>query len=201
MGDRKSCPSASALDSQTKNLVQALSLWEMLEYRPDFLLYPLDHQYTQRNLRLSSLKGLDYQRARCLADSCDRHGEFYLLLAQQNKCKTWYNDEGGEADMTRRTYLDNVRSLEGFVLSNETVNVDKSTLLVPINYHDRNPDYRGGGEYMGNSHAEMEENYEDMVRSLKSMQRDHHKHDDSNDGYLMTGACYCSGRIHSRPSL
>ncbi|KAH8752277.1 hypothetical protein F5883DRAFT_351430, partial [Diaporthe sp. PMI_573] len=59
MDCRSSCLSASALDSQIENLVEALSSWEKLEYRRDFLLYPLDHQYTLRNLRLSSLKGLD----------------------------------------------------------------------------------------------------------------------------------------------
>jgi uncharacterized protein (DUF1684 family) len=79
---------------------------------------------------------------------------------------------GGEEDKTRRTYLDNVSSLEGFELSNETVDIDKSALLVSINYYDRDPDYRAGGEYMGNQHLEIEENYEDMVSSLKSMQRD-----------------------------
>ena len=159
--------SASVLDSQIQNLVEALSLWETLQYPPDLLLYPLDHQYTPRNLRLSSLKGIDYQRARCLADSCDRHGGFYPLLAQLDKYKRWPNDEDGESDMTRRRYLHHVCSLEGFELSPLQVDIDKTSLLSSISY-DRDPDFRHGGEYMGNQHGEIEETYSDMVSDATS---------------------------------
>ncbi|KAH8744688.1 hypothetical protein F5883DRAFT_654985 [Diaporthe sp. PMI_573] len=154
--------SASVLDSQIQSLVEALSPWETLQYPPDFLVYPLDHQYTLRNLRLPSLKGLDYQRARCLADSCDRHGEFYLFLAQLDKYNCWPNDEDGESNMTRRTYLHHVCSLEGFELSPLEVDIDRTSLLDSINY-EREPDFRGGGEYMGNQHEDIEETYSDMV--------------------------------------
>jgi hypothetical protein len=158
------------LDSQTESLVEALSSWEKLASPPKFLVHPLNHQYTLRNLRLSSLKGLDYQRARCLADSCDRHGEFYLFLAQLDKYKSWPNDEEGECNQTRRRYLHHVCSLEGFELSPIEVDIEKTSLLASINY-EREPDFRGGGEYWGNQHNDMEETYSDMVRFLKSKQR------------------------------
>ncbi|KAF2785805.1 hypothetical protein K505DRAFT_261308 [Melanomma pulvis-pyrius CBS 109.77] len=162
--------SASVLDSQIQSLVQVLSHWETLQYPPDFLVYPLDHQYTLRNLRLSSLKGLDYQRARCLADSCDRHGKFSLFLAQLDKYKRWPNDEDGKFNMTRRTYLQHVCSLEGFELSPLETDIDRTSLLDSINY-EREPDFRGGGEYMGNQHEDMEETYSDMVIFPMSNQR------------------------------
>ncbi len=142
----------------------------MLQCPPDFLVYPLNHQYTPRNLCLSSLKGLDYQHARCLADSCDRHGKFYLFLAQLDKFKCWPNDEDGESNMTRRRYLHHVCSLEGFELSPFEVDIDKTSLLNSIDY-ERDPDFRGGGEYLGNQHGEIEETYSDMVSFLKSKQR------------------------------
>lgn len=159
----ESGPSASVLDSQTQNLVEALSAWEMLQSPPDFLVYSLDHGYTPRNLRLSSLKGLDYQRARCLADSCDRHGEFMLFLAQLDKYKRWPNDEDGESNITRRTYLHRVCSLEGYELTPLKVDIKRKSLLDSIDY-DRDPDFRGGGEYMGNQHQDIEETYSNMVR-------------------------------------
>jgi len=162
--------SASVLDSQIQSLVEALSTWERLPNPPDFLVYPLDHQYTPRNLRLSSLKGLDYQRARCLADSCDRYGESYLFLAQLDKCKIWPNDEDGESNMARQRYLYHVCSLEGFELSPLEVDINKTSLLSSISY-DRDPDFRGGGEYIGNQHGEIEETYSDMVSFLKPKQR------------------------------
>lgn len=157
--------SASVLDSQIQSLVETLSSWEMLQYPPDFLVYPLNHQYTPRNLRLSSLKGLDYQRARCLADSCDRHGKFYLFLAQLELW--WPNDESGESDTNCRRYLYHVCSLEGFELSPFEVDIDKTSLLKSINYN-RNPDLRVGGKYTGNEHAAIEETYSDTVSFPKS---------------------------------
>lgn len=158
------------LDSQIQSLVEALSPWETLQYPPDFLVYPLDHQYTPRNLCLSSLKGLDYQHARCLADSCDRHGKFYLFLAQLDKYRCWPNDEDGRSNLTRRTYLHHVCSLEGFELSPLEVDIDRTSLLDSINYK-RDPDFRAGGEYMGNQHEDIEETYSDMVSFLMSKQR------------------------------
>jgi hypothetical protein len=158
------------LDSQIQNLVKALSPWETLQYPPDFLAYPLDHQYTPRNLRLSSLKGLDYQRVRCLANSCDRHGGFYLFLAQLDKYRSWPNDEEGESNMTCRKYLHHVCSLEGFELSPLEVEIHKTSLLDSISY-ERDPDFRAGGEYMGNQHGEIEETYSDMVSFLRSKHR------------------------------
>ena len=161
---------ASVLDSQIQSLVESLSLWETLPDPPDFLVYPFDHQYTRRNLCLSSLKGLDYQHARCLADSCDRQGKFYLFLAQLHKHQSWPNDEDGESHMRRWRYLHHVCSLEGFELSPLEVDIDGTSLLKCPNY-ERNPDFRIGGEYMGNRHGEIEETYSDMVSFLTSKQR------------------------------
>lgn len=155
-------PSASVLDSQIQRLVEALSAWETLQDPPGFCVYPLDHQYTLRNVRLPSLKGLDYQRARCLADSCDRHGKFYLFLAQLDNRQCWPNDDEGISNLTRQTWLRHVYSLEGFELSPLMVRIDRTALLDSINY-EREPNCRGGGDYVGNSYLDIEETYSDMV--------------------------------------
>ncbi|KAL7938209.1 hypothetical protein V8C35DRAFT_330199 [Trichoderma chlorosporum] len=154
--------SASVLDSQIQSLVEALSLWETLQYPPDFLVYPLDHEYEPGNLRLSNLKGLDYQRARCLADSCDQHGEFYLFLAQLDKYLNWPNDNAGKSELICRRYLRHVCSLEGFELSPLKVSINKASLLEDINY-ERDPSFRAGGDNLNTFHMRIEEIYSDMV--------------------------------------
>ncbi|KAM5365756.1 hypothetical protein ACJZ2D_010825 [Fusarium nematophilum] len=162
---KSSCPSASVLDSQIERLVNALSSWENLQSPPDFLTYPLDHQYTPRNLRLSSLKGKDYQHARYLADSCARHGRFYLFLAQLEMYDSWPNCEEGENEWnhTRGMYLHHVCNLEGFEVSPLQGNIAETSLLCPISYDQRDPDTRAGGDYLGNQHADIEETYSDTV--------------------------------------
>ncbi|KAI5861418.1 hypothetical protein GGS23DRAFT_576737 [Durotheca rogersii] len=111
-----SCPSASALESQTERLVQVLSQWHDQEPMPGFLAYPLDHQYTAKYLGLTHLKGHDYQRARHVAASCARHGRFYLFLAHVEVTKYWGNDEDGDLDCRYERSLCNVSNLEGVVI-------------------------------------------------------------------------------------
>jgi hypothetical protein len=72
--------------------------------------------------------------------------------------------------MTRRTYLHHVCSLEGFELSPFEVGIDKNSLLDSISY-ERDPNFRAGGEFLGNQHGDIEETYSDMVSFLKSKQR------------------------------
>lgn len=164
-------PSASGLVSQTQSLVEALSTRKTLEYPPGFLIYPLEHQYTARNLCLSGLKGVDLQRVRCLANSCDRHGESYLFLAQFDKLEIWDNCKGDESDVTDQRYLSHVCTLDGFELSTADVPVDETSLLKSISYDGRDPDSRFGGEYLGNEQPDLEETYSDTVSSLKPKQR------------------------------
>lgn len=160
-------PSASGLVSQTQSLVEALSTRKTLEYPPGFLIYPLEHQYTARNLCLSGLKGVDLQRVRCLANSCDRHGESYLFLAQFDKLEIWDNCEGDESDVTDQRYLLHICTLDGFELSTEDVPVDEISLLKSISYDGRDPDSCVGGKYLGNQQPDLEETYSDTVSSLK----------------------------------
>jgi hypothetical protein len=148
--------------------VEALSIRKTLEHPPGFLIYPLEHQYTKRNLCLSGLKGIDMQRVRYLANCCDRHGESYLFLAQFDKLKIRDNCNGEESD---ERYLLNVCTLDGLRLSTADVSVDEISLLKSISYNGRLPDSRTGGEYLGNEQPQLEETYSDTVSSLKPKQR------------------------------
>lgn len=162
-------PSAAMLDSQTRSLEETLSVWKTLESPPNLLVYPLEHQYTPRNLRLSSLKGVDCPRAFCLADSCDKLGEFYLFFAHFEELKRWPNYECDESDVIHKRYLTHVCSRQGVELSAQDVPIDRTSLLKPIDYG-RGPDYRVGGEYLGNQHSDIEETYSDAVSYLKPKQ-------------------------------
>ncbi|KAL7917032.1 hypothetical protein ACQKWADRAFT_82283 [Trichoderma austrokoningii] len=155
--------SAMVLDSQILGLRNALSSWETQQDPPDFLVYVLDHQYTQRNLRLSFLEGRDYQRAGCLAEACKQHGKFYLFLAQLSTRDSWENDHEEYRDVTQQRYLHHVCSLEGFELSPLKVEIDETWLLNSFSYQQRNLDSRLGGGYLGNRCAEFVETYSDMV--------------------------------------
>lgn len=151
------------LDSQISGLVNALSLWGKQQYPPDFFVYALDDQYTLRNLRLSCLKDRDYRRARCLADSCNQHGKFYLFLAQLDMLESWPNDENDEHYVTEQRYLRHVHSLQGFELSPLKVEIDRTSLLNSISYHERNPDSRGGGKFTGKNCNDFVEIYSNTV--------------------------------------
>ncbi|KAJ8121557.1 hypothetical protein ONZ43_g2019 [Nemania bipapillata] len=161
-GSKSPCPLASVLDSQTQSLVQVLSGWEKLESPPVLMAYRLSHLYTPRSLALSCLKGRDYQRVRCLADSCAKHEKFYLFLAQFDYYKRWPNDEG-EDDISDRATLKHVCDLEGSQLSPLCTDMSKSIFLDPVIYDDREPHSRVGGEYTGNQHQDIEETYSDTV--------------------------------------
>ncbi|KAI1772970.1 hypothetical protein F4818DRAFT_129646 [Hypoxylon cercidicola] len=161
-----SCPSASVLDSQTEQLVQALSLWRDHMSMPSFLAYPLSHQYTTKYLGLAHLKGHDYDRARHLAAGCARHGGFYLFLAHVEVTKSWVNDEEGDNTIQYQRTLHTVGNLDGVKLSHLHVSLAKGYLLDSMYHPDeynRDPDSRWGGEYIGNQHAEFEETYLDRV--------------------------------------
>lgn len=146
--------------------MQSLSQWETLQPSPQFLVYPLDHQYTARSLGLSSLKGADFQRINCLASSCVILGKFFLFLAQLELMKTWPNDECGDYESNRKSQrnLHHICNLEGSQLSPLKVEVQNSTLLRQVSYNNRQPDARTGGEYVGNQHRNFHETYSDAVR-------------------------------------
>ncbi|KAL2057964.1 hypothetical protein ABVK25_001581 [Lepraria finkii] len=155
--------SASALDARTGHFAQALTRWQNLEDVPQYLAYPLDHQYTDRDLRLARLKGDDYPRARHVAQSCAVHGEFYILLANMSMHITDPNDENEEPEESE-LLLSHIVDLEGFTLSiYDSLKISDTLLLQGISYSDREPDVQRGGNYMGNQYAEIDQFFKDSV--------------------------------------
>ena len=143
-----------------------MTRWQNLEDVPQYLAYPLDHQYTDRDLRLARLKGDDYPRARHVAQSCAVHGEFYILLANMSMHITDPNDENEEPEESE-LLLSHIVDLEGFTLSiYDSLKISDTLLLQGISYSDREPDVQRGGNYMGNQYAEIDQFFKDSVSAL-----------------------------------
>ena len=155
--------SASALDARIKQFTQALTSWQDLTDAPGYLAYPLGHQYPNRNLNLSHLKGNDFYRARHVAQSCAAHGEFYVFLGNMEMCIT---DENCEEDRENESVLSLCRlvNLQGSSLSvHSTMTLSDINLLHGASYEDREPDVQRGGNYTGNQYAEIDQFFKDSV--------------------------------------
>jgi hypothetical protein len=154
-------PTTSALESQVTEVEKVLSEWH--GYYP-YIAYPLNHQYTTRTPGLAHLKGLDYQRVRAVAEACSRNGGCQLWLAHLELRKTIPNDEHTEWDVESGSHLLNVCNTDGVELAlTISVTLVEACLFGQIMCTDREPDSRYGGEYMGNSHCDLEEIYSDRV--------------------------------------
>lgn len=72
--------------------------------KPDRLIYLLDHEYTQKSLRLSQLKNADRHRVEALAQTAESlNCEIYLALADVHECWSCIED-GWNGGYGRRRY-------------------------------------------------------------------------------------------------
>ncbi|KAL8764944.1 MAG: hypothetical protein Q9209_007808 [Squamulea sp. 1 TL-2023] len=155
--------SASALDARIVQFTKALTRWQDLQDEPYYLAYPLDHQYTDRDLKLAHLKGDDFYRARHVAQSCEAHGKYYMLLGNMEMCIT---NQNGEEEMEEEAVLslDHLVDPQGFdLLISSTRIISTTNLLRGESYEDREPDAQRGGNYLGNQYAEIDQFFKDSV--------------------------------------
>ncbi|KAL8924487.1 MAG: hypothetical protein Q9172_002652 [Xanthocarpia lactea] len=155
--------SASALDAQIDRFTQALTRWQGLQDKPRYLAYPLDHQYTKRDLKLAHLKGDDFYRARHVARSCEAHGEYYMLLGNMEMCIT---NQNSEEEMEDEAVLSLCRIVDpqGFnLLIHSTLSISTANLLRGQSYENREPDVQRGGNYLGNQYAEIDQFFNDSI--------------------------------------
>ncbi|KAL8893888.1 MAG: hypothetical protein Q9192_004827, partial [Flavoplaca navasiana] len=153
--------SASALDARISQFTEALTQWQDLQDEPDYLAYPLNYQYTDRNLKLAHLKGDDFYRARHVAQSCEAHGKYYMLLGNMEMCIT---NQNGEEEMEDEAMLslDRLVDPQGFnLLIGSTRRISTDNLLHGESYEDREPDTQRGGNYLGNQYAEIDQFFKD----------------------------------------
>ena len=172
------------------NLRQTLMQWRDSGDGSQCFVYPLDHQYTDRGLRLAQLKGDDYHRARHVAQGCAEGHDFYVLLANMELCVTDPNAEEEEPEKERELRLTHIVDLEGSGLSlYSALSIPETTLLQQVIDVERDPDVQRGGEYWGNQHTEIEQFFKNSVNALI---------DQFENGLtlLVTGADHCSRTLH-----
>ena len=148
--------SAAKLDSEIANLAEDFEEWDHLHASP-CLCYALSHEYTTAGLH--SLKGDDHHQARFVIDACQRMNGLVVLLAGMNKTVI---RSSCEEQRTSTLTLLNIVDLEGFVIQ-PSLEISRECLLQSSLYMARNYDEHVGGEYYGNSNADVEEIYRDTV--------------------------------------
>ncbi|KAI9894349.1 MAG: hypothetical protein M1814_003105 [Vezdaea aestivalis] len=160
-------PSALRRDVRIKSFTQMLDKWDTLQCSSPYLIYPLEHQYTVRDLKLGQLEGDDYSRALHISQSCEE-ADFYMPLANMTMNVVYPNDDDERNNIkTRKLELSNLVDTAGFsLLIYKTMIVSESQLLRPINDENRNPDFQGGGNYMGNSYAQIEQLFDNSAITI-----------------------------------
>ncbi|KAL8669092.1 MAG: hypothetical protein Q9168_006301 [Polycauliona sp. 1 TL-2023] len=156
--------SASALAAELGQFTEALTRWQNLENEPHYLAYPLNHQYTNRDLKLACLKGDDFYRACHVAQSCEAHGAYYMILGNMemriSSSGDYENVEEEEAVLS----LDHIVDAQGYdLLISSTRSISTANLLCGGSYEDRDPDVQHEGGYMGNEYAENEQLFKDST--------------------------------------
>jgi len=118
---------------------------------PQYLCYAFAHQYSDQDLKLSSLKSNDYYRARYVIDSCEKAGNFCVLFANLIRVKISANDEEGtfadDEDNAEELTLKRIVHIGGFGLR-ELLPVSETHLLQDRLYDSRDPDEQKGGGYI-----------------------------------------------------
>lgn len=172
------------MEAQKALLCAGLDLWDHEKPNtPQLLCYALEHQYTKAGLAISLLKGRDHHRTKFIADVCNRHGGFEVLLAFLHKVVTRGNDdEDLDGNEEVNTELGPVRTLDGFKLQkSRALRIPDVYVMKAPEYPEnlwgddddhwvkdrveksRRPDSQNGGQYLGNQHDEIDKVYTDAV--------------------------------------
>ena len=103
-------PSASSLATQRRELTSIIKDWNDAsnagdKYVPEALMYKLDHKYTDANISLQALKGLDKVKADYLKEACAEVGLCFYLASMQfereggcDEDEDEYDDEDDDED-------------------------------------------------------------------------------------------------------
>ena len=157
--------SAQELSTRLEDLRDLLARWQESSTPQQFMVYPLEHQYTNDGLELAHLKGQDAHRARHVLRGCRNQGDFYMFLGNMELIVIDPNDEAEDEEYWHREIiLRNIFSPSGFeLLQNSSISIRESALLLDIYDQDRQMDTQRGGGYLGNQHAEVHQVYKDSA--------------------------------------
>ena len=146
---------------------------------PEHLVYQLEHQYTNANLKLRSLKGLDMIRAEHVRElSTAANVCFYLASMEHEKSgevkdggydhysRHDYGSSGGchiiEECLEEKISLKRLVDVEGHLLAQD-IALDEDAIIQEDPF-DREPDKEDYEGYTGNAGASATQWYHDTVR-------------------------------------
>ncbi|XPS78731.1 hypothetical protein M3J09_010735 [Ascochyta lentis] len=164
---------AAALDASHDRFTTLLQTWNKDYNYLSYLVYPLEHQYSEVSLSMRNLKGQDAARGRYLDHLCKKNGYYWFLtqMTKEQEVEDDYYDTGenGEGDLTfGKIVLPCGRHVDIGLYK-----VDRSTILTNTedDLFDRDPDSEDEGEYTGNANAPLTLRYHNSVIILMSKQQ------------------------------
>jgi hypothetical protein len=153
---------ASMLDESHAALERLLQIWNEDFHGIDKLIYPLEHQYTEANLGLKRLKGVDAAKARYIESLCTKNGFFWFLgrmtKETSDDCGFYYEEE--EETLT----LDRIVTPAGKKLGWAIEDVSEDQILAIEPYAGRDADSEDEGAFTGNESMPSTFRYRDTVR-------------------------------------
>lgn len=148
---------AAALDQTHVQLERLLKRWNTEFLDVGRLLYPLEHQYTQSSMSLSSLKGTDAAKGQCIDRVSSRCGISWCLGQLTYTRMESIEDEGYDINSTTTP--------KGVALPNLIHDIVPGDLLTSADdfYGKRDPDSEDEGEFTGNESMPEIQRYHDTV--------------------------------------
>jgi hypothetical protein len=145
------------------------------ESMPNLLVYLLDHEYTQANLKLDNLKGDDHRRVNALARIAGRSGFHCYLGTIEKTVKGGVSGDDSDYnswemhdidDVTEeRISVSQVFELDGTLYAEE-VDIEEDDFVQAEPFEDRKPDDEDYEGWTGNEGAETTHFYRDTVGTI-----------------------------------
>jgi len=173
-------PTAAHLLHEKNAMRQTLAAWHRgikkgNRTAPRFLVYQLDHEYTEASLGLDSLKGLDKARADFLMEVCAQTSVgFYLASSEKKESGGCEDGEYGCSDgqsgfhpieevVDSSLELKRMVDLDGTLLA-ESLSLAEDDFIQEDAF-ERDPDRENYEGYMGNWGLDVTHIYNDLVCS------------------------------------
>ncbi|KAF5488401.1 hypothetical protein CGCF413_v012419 [Colletotrichum fructicola] len=174
--------SAAFLGQQAQEVKKMLRQWVNNFPEEDFLVYPLDHKYSESTVSVQNMKGRDKAVCKVLQNVGSESGVYLLFghmtRSEQGAMPHWYgygaeeDDDDGEDTYTT---MNKIYSAEGDEID-ARINPEKEQILDMDKFTSGNADSEDEGEFTGNEAAENTLRYHNYVVVLlkKRSLRHHH---------------------------
>ncbi|KAF4481300.1 hypothetical protein CGGC5_v010843 [Colletotrichum fructicola Nara gc5] len=152
--------SAAFLGQQAQEVKKMLRQWVNNFPEEDFLVYPLDHKYSESTVSVQNMKGRDKAVCKVLQNVGSESGVYLLFghmtRSEQGAMPHWYgygaeeDDDDGEDTYTT---MNKIYSAEGDEID-ARINPEKEQILDMDKFTSGNADSEDEGEFTGNEAAE-----------------------------------------------